>query len=194
MKIFQRRRLQIGLSTSQVAKLSGIDERDIVRYENESAQHRILFDHAVILARVLGVQPRDMPGLRTRDAKDSARTHVADLVRTLLGGPILTFEGRQGERFGGDLDRVATMPAFGVRIGDGSLGEAWVKGSLLGFVSEPAQNGDVVLLRHRRSKLLALRRLTPPSYSGLSPWQPSYVVGGEWLSVGRLQVILPRTP
>jgi hypothetical protein len=50
------------------------------------------------------------------------------------------------------------------------------------------------LLRHRRSKLLALRRFTPPTFNGLAPWQPAYVAGGEWLAIGRLTVTLPRLP
>ena len=82
----------------------------------------------------------------------------------------------------------------GLQIGDSSLGDAWPRGSVLSFIAEVPQPGDVTLLRHRRSKLLALRRLTPPTYAGLQPWQPAYVAGGEWMAVGRLQVVLPRLP
>ena len=43
------------------------------------------------------------------------------------------------------------------------------------------------------AETLALRRLMPPAFVGLAPWQPSYVASsGEWLAVGRLGVILPR--
>jgi transcriptional regulator with XRE-family HTH domain len=195
MKIFQRRREQIGLTIEQVAKLAGVEEDELMRFEGTNGQHRLLYDHAVIIARVLGVLPQDMPGLRTREAKDDLLPVVQELERALLAGPQLTFEGKSGERFGGDLERVATTPAFAVRIGDSSLGDAWPKGTVLGFIAGSAgQIGDVVLLRHRKSRTLALRRFAPPSYTGLQPWQPAYVCShGEWIAVGRLQVILPRT-
>ena len=92
-------------------------------------------------------------------------------------------------------ERVATTPAFAVRVGDGSLGEAWPRGTLLGFIADDKpQIGDVVLLRHRKSRLLALRRFAPPSYLGVASWQPAYVcTGGEWIAVGRLRAVLPRT-
>ncbi|HZS36776.1 MAG TPA: helix-turn-helix transcriptional regulator [Polyangia bacterium] len=195
MKIFQRRREQIGLTIAQVAKLAGIEEDELMRFEGTGGAHRLNYDHAVILARVLGVRPQDMPGLRGREAKDDVAPHIQELERALLAGPQLVFEGKSGERFGGDLERIATTPAFAVRVGDGSLGDAWPKGTLLGFVAEARpQIGDVVLLRHRTSRLLAMRKFAPPSYVGLQTWQPSYVcTGGEWIAVGRLQVILPRT-
>lgn len=195
MKIFQRRREQIGLTIGQVAKLAGIEEDELMRFEGTNGQHRLVYDHAVVIARVLGVRPQDMPGLRGRETRDEVAPALVELERALLSGPQLTFEGKAGERFGGDLERVATTPAFALRIGDSSLGDAWPKGTLLGFVAEAAPAiGDVVLLRHRKSRTLALRRFAPPSYTGLQPWQPAYVcTGGEWIAVGRLQVILPRT-
>jgi len=194
MKIFQRRREQIGLSIGQVAKLAGLEEDELVRFEGTNGQHRLLYDHVVVVARVLGIKPHEMPGLRQKDPKDEVRPHVEDLQRVMLAGPTLLFEGRAGERFGGDVDRVVTTPSFTVKIGDNSLGEAWPHGALLGFVSDAAPKpGDVVLVRHRKSKLLALRRLSPPAYAPLAPWMPAYHVNnGEWLAVGRLQVVLPR--
>jgi hypothetical protein len=194
VKIFQRRREAIGLSLSQVAKLSGIDEPDLKALEAQNATSRLLYDHAVTLARVLGVRPQDMPGLRPREAKDDLGSALGDLVRMLQSGPVIIFEGKAGERYGGDVDRIAATPGFCIKIGDASLGDAFPKGSLLAFSNEPPEPGDVTLVRHRRSKLLALRKLTPPSYSAIASWQPAYVVGGEWLAIGRLQVVLPRMP
>ncbi len=166
-----------------------------MRFEGTGGNHRLIYDHAVVIARVLGVRPQDMPGLRMRDAKDEVAPALDELERALLAGPQLVFEGKSGERFGGDLERVATTPAFAVRVGDGSLGDAWPRGTVLGFVADDKpQIGDVVLLRHRKSRLLALRRFAPPSYTGLVAWQPAYVCsGGEWIAVGRLRAILPRT-
>jgi transcriptional regulator with XRE-family HTH domain len=193
-KVFQRRREQIGLSIDQVSKLSGITAQALKAYETAGGPDRLLYDHAVILARVLGVRPQEMPGLRPRENKDDVPGLVGELSRAVLSGPLITFDGRNGERFGGDLDRLTTAPAFALQIGDNSLGDAWPKGSLLSFVAEQPLPGDVTLLRHRRSKLLALRRLTPPTYNGLQPWQPAYVAAGEWMAVGRVQIVLPRLP
>ena len=194
-KVFQRRREQIGLSIDQVSKLSGINEAALKGYETRRrGPTGCSDDHAVILARVLGVRPQEMPGLRPRETKDDVQGLVSEVSRAVLSGPLITFEGRNGERFGGDLDRLTTAPAFALQIGDNSLGDAWPKGSLLSFVAEQPLPGDVTLLRHRRSKLLALRRLTPPTYNGLMPWQPAYVAAGEWMAVGRVQMVLPRLP
>ena len=52
--------------------------------------------------------------------------------------------------------------------------------------------GDVILVRHKRTKQLALRRATGQAWAPLAPWQPSFPVGGEWSPVARLQVVLPR--
>jgi hypothetical protein len=89
---------------------------------------------------------------------------------------------------------VVTTPAFALKIGDDSLGDFWPRGTLCAFAADPnPQARDVVLLRHRRSKMLALRRYTPPQYAGLVAWQPAYpVTSGEWLCIGRLQLVLPR--
>ncbi len=195
MKIFQRKREQIGLSIAQVARLAGIDAEEYLRFEGTNGQHRLLYDHAVILARVLGVRPQDMPGLRGSEKKDEVAARANELEQALRSGPQLVFEGKSGERFGGDLDRVVTTPAFALTIGDDSLGEVFPRGSLLGFVADPSTRPrDVVLLRHRKSKLLALRRYLPPAYGGVQPWQPSYVVAsGEWLCIARMQVMLPRS-
>jgi len=193
-KVFLRRREQIGLSIDQVSKLSGINAQTLKAYEMAGGPDRLLYDHAVILARVLGVRPQEMPGLRPRESKDDVSGIVGELARAVLQGPLITFEGRNGERFGGDVDRLSTAPAFALQIGDNSLGDAWPKGSLLSFIAEQPMPGDVTLLRHRRSKLLALRRLTPPTFNGLMPWQPAYVAAGEWMAVGRVQMVLPRLP
>jgi hypothetical protein len=194
MRIFQRKREQIGLTIAQLGKLTGIDEEELLRFEGTNGQHRLLYDHAVLIARVLGIRPQDMPGLRsTREAKDAVGAALGSLMTTLVSGPLLTFEGKQGERFGGDLERVGTTPHFAVKLGDSSLGEAWPKGALLGFVMDAGpQAGDVVLLRNKRSKQLALRRVTGQAWAPLAPWQPAYPVGGEWVPVARLQVVLPR--
>jgi transcriptional regulator with XRE-family HTH domain len=193
-KMFARRREQIGLELAQLSKLSGIAEAHIKAYEAGTGSDKLTYDHAVILARVLGVRPQEMPGLRPREEGSDVAALVADLGRAVLQGPVITFEGRNGERFGGDLDRLPTAPSFALQIGDSSLGDMWPKGSLLSFVAEQPHPGDVTLLRHRRSKLLALRRLTPPTYNGLQPWQPAYVAAGEWMAIGRLQVVIPRLP
>jgi transcriptional regulator with XRE-family HTH domain len=193
MKIFQRRREQIGLTIKQVARLAGLEEEEYARFEGTQGQHRLVYDHAVVLARVLGVKPQDMPGLRAKDSPDDVAAHVADIDRMFRAGLTLTFEGASGERFGGDVERVAATRSFAVVIGDVSLAPAFPPKTLLGFVAQSAPAaGQVVLLRHRKSKLLAMRRFTPPSYAGLAQWQPAYVASsGEWLCVGRLQVILP---
>jgi transcriptional regulator with XRE-family HTH domain len=196
-KIFQRRREQIGLSILQLAKLSGVEQAELERFENTQGQHRLVYDHAVVIARVLGLKAQDLPGLRMKASRDQLREHIDELHRALVSGPMLTFEGRNGERFGGDIERVITTPAFTIKLGDPSLGEGWPGGALLGFLADAApQAGDVVLIRHKKSKLLALRRYVPPSFLGLATWQPSYRSGAgtEWLAVGRLQVMLPRSP
>jgi len=197
LKIFQRKREQIGLSLEQLAKISGISIEDLKRMDRIDADYRLTYDHAVVLARVLGIGPQEMPGLRARPTKDGPAERLDQIQSWLLSGPVLIFEGASGERFGGDVERVTVTPSFAVKLGDASLGDAWGPGMVLGFVAcggdvQP-RAGDVVLLRHRRSKTLALRRLMPPAFVGLAPWQPSYVASsGEWLAVGRMGVILPR--
>ena len=194
MRIFQRKREQIGLSIEQVAKLTGIDVEELTRFEGTNGQHRLVYDHAVLLARVLGISPKDMPGLRSaKEARDAVGAALGSLMTTLCTGPLLTFEGKQGERFGGDLERVGTTPHFGVKIGDSSLGESWPRGALLGFLMDSAPAaGDVVLVRHKKTKQLALRRANPKGWAPLAQWQPPFPVGGDWLPVARLQVVLPR--
>ena len=194
MRIFQRKREQIGLSIAQVAKLTGIDAEELTRFEGTNGQHRLVYDHAVLLARVLGIAPKDMPGLRTvKEARDAVGAALGSLQTTLCSGPLLTFEGKSGERFGGDLERVGTTPHFAVRIGDASLGDAWPRGALLGFLVNTAPSpGDVVLVRHKRTKQLALRRATGQAWAPLASWQPAFPVGGDWLPLARLQVMLPR--
>ena len=194
MRIFQRKREQIGLSIAQVAKLTGIDVEELTRFEGTNGQHRLVYDHAVLLARVLGISPKDMPGLRSgKEPRDAVGSALGSLTTTLLSGPLLTFEGKSGERFGGDLERIGTTPHFGVKLGDAALGEAWPKGALLGFLMDASPSpGDVVLLRHKKTKQLALRRATGQAWAPLAAWQPSFPVGGDWLPVARLQVVLPR--
>ena len=194
MRIFQRKREQIGLSIAQVAKLTGIDVEELTRFEGTNGQHRLVYDHAVLLARVLGIAPKDMPGLRSaKESRDAVGGALGSLSTTLLSGPMLTFEGKSGERFGGDLERVGTTPHFGVKLGDASLGDGWPRGALLGFLMDasPAA-GDVVLVRHKKTKQLAMRRASARTWAPLAAWQPPFPVGGEWLPVARLQVILPR--
>jgi hypothetical protein len=194
MRIFQRKREQIGLSIVQVSKLTGIDVEELTRFEGTNGQHRLVYDHAVLVARVLGISPKDMPGLRSsKESRDAVGAALGTLSTTLCSGPLLTFEGKQGERFGGDLERVGTTPHFGVKIGDSSLGENWPKGALLGFLMDSSPTpGDVVLVRNKRTKQLALRRATGQAWAPLASWQPSFPVGGDWLPVARLQVVLPR--
>ncbi|HEX9101067.1 MAG TPA: helix-turn-helix transcriptional regulator [Polyangia bacterium] len=194
MRIFQRKREQIGLTIAQVAKLTGIDLEELTRFEGTNGQHRLVYDHAVLVARVLGISPKDMPGLRSsKESRDAVGSALGSLSTTLCGGPMLTFEGKTGERFGGDLERVGTTPHFGVKLGDASLGDPWPKGALLGFLMDASPGkGDVVLLRHKKTKQLAMRRATGQAWAPLAAWQPSFPVGGDWLPVARLQVVLPR--
>ncbi|MCU1278669.1 MAG: hypothetical protein JWM53_2215 [bacterium] len=194
MKIFARKREQIGLSIAQLAKLTGIDLEELTRFEGTNGQHRLVYDHAVLVARALGIAPKDMPGLRSaKESRDAVGAALGSLSTTLCTGPMLTFEGKSGERFGGDLERVGTTPHFGVKLGDATLGESWPKGALLGFLMDASPSpGDVVLVRHKRTKQLALRRATGAAWAPIASWQPSFPVGGEWIAVARLQVLLPR--
>jgi hypothetical protein len=52
--------------------------------------------------------------------------------------------------------------------------------------------GDVVLVRNKKSKQLGLRRATREAWAPLAAWQPAYPVGGDWVPIARLQVVLPR--
>jgi transcriptional regulator with XRE-family HTH domain len=194
MRIFQRRREQIGLSIEQVAKLTGIEEEELVRFEGTNGNHRLVYDHVVLIAKVLGVRAEDLPGLRARETKDAIASSINALTTTILSGPMLVFEGKSGERYGGDHERVGTTPHFSVRIGDSSLGEVFPKGALLTFVADlQPKNGDIALLRHRKTKQLSLRRVTPSSFVGLASWQPGFVAPSpDWTPVARLQVVLPR--
>jgi transcriptional regulator with XRE-family HTH domain len=194
MKVFQRKREQIGMSIAQLAKLTGIEEEELLRFEGTNGQHRLVYDHVVLLARVLGVRPQDMPGLRARETKDATASALSSLATALMAGPMITFEGKAGERYGGDLERLGTTPHVGVRIGDGALAELFPRGALLAFVADvsPAP-GDVVLLRHRRTRQLAMRRVSASLFAPLASWQPAYPSPSpDWHPVARLQIVLPR--
>lgn len=192
LRVFARRRKQIGVSLDQVARLSGISTAELVRYEDEAVPTSITYDQVVVLARVLGVSLEDLPGLRPREERFPLGLTLAELERALFGAPLLRFEGASGERFGGDVERAAASKAFTVRIDDDSLAPAMFRGALLGFMNGTrVRPGSVVLLRHRRSSLMAMRRLDATLYRGILPWQPSYPIGGEWLVSGSLEVTLP---
>ncbi|MEO6954098.1 MAG: hypothetical protein ABI321_20010, partial [Polyangia bacterium] len=174
------------------ARLSGISTAELVRYEDEAVPTSITYDQVVVLARVLGVSLEDLPGLRPREERFPLGLTLAELERALFGAPLLRFEGASGERFGGDVERAAASKAFTVRIDDDSLAPAMFRGALLGFMNGTrVRPGSVVLLRHRRSSLMAMRRLDATLYRGILPWQPSYPIGGEWLVSGSLEVTLP---
>jgi|GEM_PF-3444151 len=199
-QIFRRRREQIGLTLPQLVKLTGISDKELTTMEAGEPGYRMYYDHAVVLARALGVPSAEMPGLRqkTGDKEDPA-TMIDDMARRLRKGLVVVFEGKSGERYGGEVDRVAVTPMFTVCIGDASLGDAFPVGTLMAFLNDPHPlQGDIVLLRHRRSKLLALRRLHQNAWAGIQPWQPSYVAGpvgagaDEWLPLGRMVLMVPR--
>jgi transcriptional regulator with XRE-family HTH domain len=194
MRIFQRRREHIGLSIEQVAKLTGIEEEELMRFEGTSGNHRLVYDHVVLLAKVLGVRADELPGLRGRETKDAIAAAIGSLSTTVMAGPMLVFEGKSGERYGGDHERVGTTPHFSVRIGDSSLGEVFPKGALLTFVADlQPRHGDIALLRHRKTKQLSLRRVMPTLFVGLASWQPGFAAPSpDWTPVARLQVVLPR--
>ena len=88
MKVFQRKREQIGLSLEQLAKLTGIDEEELARFENTQGGHRLVYDHAVLVAKVLGIRPHDMPGLRRGGSsanKDAVGGALGSLLRPFGG-------------------------------------------------------------------------------------------------------------
>ena len=192
LRIFARRRKQVGVSIEQVARLSGISKAELIRYEDETTPASISYDQVVVLARVLGLSTDELPGLRPREERFPLGLTLAELERGLLGAPLLRFEGTNGERYGGDVERAAASRAFTVRVEDSSLEPALYRGALLGFMNATrVRPGAVVLLRHRRSSLMAMRRLEPTLYRGVLPWQPSYPIGGEWQVAGSLEVTLP---
>jgi len=194
MQIFKRRREQIGLSIEQAAKLAGVDEREYMRFEATQGGHRLVYDHAIVMAKVLGVPPQEMPGMRAQPSKEeSISARLRALEQALEAGPLLVFEGQSGERYGGDVERVIVTAGFAIRIGDASLGDAFPRGALLGFsTGAVTREGDVVLLRGRKSRQLSLRRISGPAYAGLASWQTSYAKSdADLLVVGRLQVLIP---
>ena len=194
MRVFQRRREQIGLSIEQVSKLTGIDLQELVRFEGTNGNHRLVYDHVVLLAKVLGVRPEDMPGMRTRESRDPVAGAIAQLTTALLAGPMLTFEGKSGERFGGDHERVGTTSHFSVKLADSTLADVWPKGALLTFVADLSpKSGDVAMLRHRKTKQLAMRRVLPMLLAPICVWQVAFPMPSpDWQPIARLQVVLPR--
>jgi hypothetical protein len=192
MKICKRRREQIGLTIPQLADLTGIDEEELQRFEATGGNHRLVYDHAVVLARALGLKAQELPGLRlVKEDKDPVLAAYDALVAAYTQGLVITFEGKSGERYGGDISRLGTTPQFALKIGDASLGSEWPKGALLGFITEDPRNNDVALIRQKRGKQVALRRLVEKSWAPLSRWQPPYSIA-DWVAFARLQVVLPR--
>lgn len=188
--MISRRRKAIGLSLAEAAKLTGIEQKALAGYEANPPTERVLYDHAVVLARALGILPSEMPGIRHQPDK-APRDPVADLEQAYAQGPVVTLEGAHGERFGGDIERVFVTPTFALKITDGAFAERFAKGATLGFVGDPKLKiGDVALIFHRRTRALALRAFLPPSYEKIASWQPSYVANADWSVVGRLQIVL----
>ena len=55
--------------------------------------------------------------------------------------------------------------------------------ALLAFLMDATPHpGDVVLVRNKRGKQLALRRATGQVWAPLASWQPPYPMGGDWLN------------
>ena len=132
-------------------------------------------------------------GARSRATPSARRS--ARLSTTLCSGPLLTFEGKSGERFGGDLERVGTTPHFGVKLGDGiarrRTGRA-ARCSASCMDATPTA-GDVVL-GAPQARPSSWRCAARPARRGRR-WprgSPSFPVGGDWVPVARLQVVLPR--
>lgn len=196
--LFKRKRKKIGLTLEQLASLSGIDVEILTRMEaNPDAarsDHRLLYDHAVVLARALGLSPSEMPGLRSASRAEEQDAPLRALQKQLLAAPLLLFEGRSGECYHGASDRLATSDHFTIKIGDSSLEPMFAHGALLGFSSTtPGKDGDLVLLRSLTIGDLALRRVDGGVLTGLSPWMPALVHDRkEWHPLGRLEVVLPR--
>src|SRR5947207_3240435 len=59
-RVLKRKREGIGLTLGQAASLSGINLSDIASYEGGG---KTPFDHALILARILGISPGELPGM-----------------------------------------------------------------------------------------------------------------------------------
>ncbi len=192
LRIFSRRRLQIRLSTEQLSRLSGISVEQLATLENPRPGQTLSYEHAIVLARALGVSSDEMPGLRRRDQRAHLSVTLSDLERAMIASPLLRFEGKHGERYGGDVERAASSKAYTDRIEDDSLVPSFSRGSMLAFLSGTRPKvGSTLLLRHLRSSILALRRYEPPAYAGVASWQPGYVAGGEWHVVGCLEAMLP---
>jgi transcriptional regulator with XRE-family HTH domain len=194
MRVFQRRREQIGLSIEQLSKLTGIELQELIRFEGTNGNHRLVYDHVVLIAKVLGVRPEDMPGMRVREARDPIAGSISNLTTAVLAGPLLTFEGKSGERFGGDHERVGTTPHFSVKLTDSTLADVWPKGTVLTFVADlQPKAGDIAMLRHRKTKQLAMRRVMPMLLAPICVWQVAFPMPSpDWQPIARLQVVLPR--
>jgi hypothetical protein len=55
LRIFSRRRLQIRLSTEQLSRLSGISVAQLATLEGARPGQTLSYEHAIVLARALGV-------------------------------------------------------------------------------------------------------------------------------------------
>jgi transcriptional regulator with XRE-family HTH domain len=195
IEIFKRKRAQIGLTLEQLSRISGLPFDELKELERSRPGYGLLYDHAVALARVLGIHPSELPGLRPRSQPE--RLAFEDVRAWLLAMPRLRYEGQEGERIEGDVDRAGLGEAVCVQVMDQSLAGVYPRGSLLGFSSvadRRVSDGVVVLLRGKRHRQLALRRAGTGLFEGVMPWQTPYVEAtGEWFVVCQLTLVLPPT-
>ena len=102
-------------TVKQVAKLAGIDEAEYARFEGTQGNYRLVYDHVIVVARVLGIAAHDLPGLRARNSQEQ-NVALTDVERALRAGLVLVFEGTKGERFVGDAERVGATPSFAPKL------------------------------------------------------------------------------
>ena len=190
-RILKRKREQIQLSLQQIASLTGIAPADITSYESGG---RTPYDHAFLLARVLGIPPLEMPGMRgagdspVRGALTAAMQGLSETVRLRY-----RCEAPE-EHLDGPVDALKGVTEFCVEIADDNLLE-YPRGTLLGFVkdrgNQPFNDPGVVLAHHWRSRVMTLRRIQDHLLVGLHPEVPSYHLDkGAWEILGRLAIVL----
>ena len=186
-KLLKRKREAIGLSLSHCSGLAGISAVDIAEYE---AGAKTPYDHAMVLARVLGLSPTELPGFRS-SSESPVKGAIASAMTGLKETMRLVYHG-VGDRFEGPVDAVAGVTEFSVEIGDQHIPE-YPRGMLLAFMRDKSAPiaasfaPGIVMAHHVGSRMMAMRRIQEDLLVGLAADIPSFHLDRKaWEIVGRL--------
>lgn len=189
-RVIKRRREAIHLTLAQVASMTNISQTQLAGYE---AGSKTPYDHAILLARLLGIRLDDLPGLRASSttpllaAIEETRRRAGETMR-------FAYTCERGEKLLGATDTLTGLSEFIVEIDDSSIA-GYPRGTMLGFLRErgtpPRLDPGLVVAQHRRSRLTVLRLVRGDVLVGLAKHVPCYQFERDaWDILGHLVLVV----